>query len=84
MSSGLDGLVRNIGIISRNNSVLASLIAQMDSENTDEPGELRILLQDTSALARETGEQLLRMQGEASPQDMPPRQRVTTNPNIGL
>lgn len=53
-----------IGIISRNNNALASLVAQISSETTGmvEPRELRVLLQDTGQLACETGELLMRLQ----------------------
>ena len=55
-SSGLDSLVRNIGIISRNNSVLASMLSHLAAGDDAEPRELRVLLQDTGLIARETGE----------------------------
>ena len=45
----LDDVVKNIGIISRNNGVLAGMQA-----SGDDARELRTLLQDTGALARET------------------------------
>ena len=63
MAAGLDGLVRNIGIISRNNSVLASMLSHLDAgEEPTEPRELRVLLQDTGHIARETGALLLNLQ----------------------
>ncbi len=62
-SSGLDGLVRNIGIISRNNSVLSSMLSHLTAgDEPTEPRELRVLLQDTGLIARETGELLLSLQ----------------------
>ena len=71
----VDRLIKNISIMSRNNTVLASLVSQVDTQG-GAPNELRVLLQDTSALARETGEYLLNMQREVSPAAMPPRQRA--------
>ena len=55
-------LVRTIGIISRNNNALASLVAQMSADAAFEPRDLRILLQDTGELAHETGERLMTLQ----------------------
>jgi len=76
MASGLDGLVRNIGIISRNNSVLASMLSHLASaDEPTEPRELRVLLQDTGHIARETGELLLSLQHNAGREDAPERQR---------
>ena len=74
----MEDLVRTIGIISRNNNALASLVAQMsvDSPADPEPRELRVLLQDTGQLARETGERLMTMQRADS---LPTRQRTMLN-----
>ncbi|KAL1504017.1 hypothetical protein AB1Y20_010432 [Prymnesium parvum] len=71
----MEDLVRTIGIISRNNNALASLLAQMsaDSSSEVEPRELRVLLQDTSQLARETGERLMQLQ---KAEGQPARQRT--------
>jgi len=75
-SAGLDSLVRNIGIISRNNSVLASMLSHLTSgEEPTEPRDLRVLLQDTGHIARETGELLLSLQQNAGREDAPERQR---------
>ena len=61
--TGLDGLVRSIGIISRNNSVLASMLSHLTAgEEPTDPRELRVLLQDTGMIAKETGELLLSLQ----------------------
>ena len=71
---GLDGLVRNIGIISRNNSVLASMLSHLDAGHGEstEPRDLRVLLKDTGIIARETGELLLSLQASSK---VPGRQR---------
>ena len=61
--NGLDVLVRNIGIISRNNSVLASMLSHGEST---EVRELRVLLQDSGQVARETGDLLLSLQQDVS------------------
>ena len=74
--TGLDGLVRNIGIISRNNSVLASLLSHLAAgEEPTEPRELRMLLQDTGIIAKETGELLLSLQQNIGHEAAPERQR---------
>ena len=81
-SSGLDGLVRNIGIISRNNSVLASMLSHLAAgDEPTEPRELRVLLQDTGLIARETGELLLSLQQGVSHEAgaAPDRQRSMLN-----
>jgi hypothetical protein len=70
----IDAVVRNIGIISRNNGVLAGMQA-----SGDEAKELRTLLQDTGALARETSEQLLSLQRGQHASGMPARQRTMLN-----
>lgn len=70
----IDDVVRNIGIISRNNGVLAGLQA-----SGDEARELRTLLQDTGALARETSEQLMSLQRGQHASGMPARQRTMLN-----
>ena len=63
----MEALARNVGILSRNNGVMASMLSQLNAgETPSEPKELRIMLQDTGHLARETGELLLRLQQERS------------------
>ena len=77
-AQGLEALVRNIGIISRNNSVLSSMLSHLGSEGGSretEPRELRVLLQDTGHIARETGELLLSIQSGATQNELPTRQR---------
>jgi hypothetical protein len=74
----IDSLVRNIGIISRNNSALASALAS--EGGAAKPGstsakELRLLLQDTGVLAKETGELLLSVQHDLKHERTPPRQQ---------
>ena len=70
----LDEVVKNIGIISRNNGVLAGMQA-----SGDDARELRTLLQDTGALARETSEQLMSLQRGQHASGMPARQRTMLN-----
>tara|TARA_B110001452_G_scaffold106854_1_gene88521 strand:+ start:28 stop:471 length:444 start_codon:yes stop_codon:yes gene_type:complete len=70
----IDDVVRNIGIISRNNGVLAGMISQ-----NDEARELRTLLRDTSSLAKETSDQLLALQRGQHANGMPARQRTMLN-----
>jgi len=80
--NGLDSLVRNIGIISRNNSVLASMLSHLTAgDEPTEPRELRVLLQDTGLIARETGELLLSLQQDVSHEAgaAPDRQRSMLN-----
>ncbi|KAL3913420.1 MAG: hypothetical protein SGPRY_007983 [Prymnesium sp.] len=74
----MEELVRTIGIISRNNTALASLIAQLsaDSSSQLEPRELRLLLHDTSQLARETGQRLMNLQ---KAEGQPARERTMLN-----
>ena len=63
----MQALARNVGILSRNNGALASMLSLLNAgEMPSEPKELRILLQDTGHLARETGELLLRLQQECA------------------
>lgn len=71
----MEGLVRSIGIISRNNNALASMVAQMSADaSTDiEPRDLSMLLQDTGQLARETGQRLVSLQRTDA---LPARQRT--------
>ena len=71
----IDDVVRNIGIISRNNGVLAGMISQTG----DEARELRTLLRDTGSLARETSDQLLALQRGQHASGMPARQRTMLN-----
>lgn len=70
----LDDVVKNIGIISRNNGVLAGMQA-----SGDDARELRTLLQDTGALARETSERLMSLQRGQHASGMPARQRTMLN-----
>lgn len=61
----LGAVAESCGIISRNNGVLANMIAQLDSAHpgdAPDPHDLRMLLQDNASLARETGAQLLLLQ----------------------
>lgn len=76
-NAGLDKLVKNIGIISRNNSALASALSHSGKSGTapTSPKELRLLLQDTGVLARETGELLLTLQHDVNNDRAPPRQQ---------
>ena len=67
----LDDVVKNIGIISRNHGVLAGMQA-----SGDDARELRTLLQDTGALARETSERLMSLQRGQHASGMPARQRT--------
>lgn len=74
----IDTLVRNIGIISRNNSALASALASDSGAahpDSSSAKELRLLLQDTGVLARETGELLLSVQHDLKYERAPPRQQ---------
>jgi syntaxin 7 len=73
-SMSLDDVVKNIGIISRNNGVLAGMQA-----SGDDARELRTLLQDTGALARETSERLMSLQRGQHASGMPARQRTMLN-----
>ncbi|KOO33503.1 putative Syntaxin7A [Chrysochromulina tobinii] len=80
--AGLDGLVRNIGIMSRNNSVLSSMLSHLTAgDEPTEPRELRVLLQDTGLIARETGELLLSLQQSVGQESGPSadRQRSMLN-----
>lgn len=74
LTMSLDEVVKNIGIISRNNGVLAGMQA-----SGDDARELRTLLQDTGALARETSEQLMSLQRGQHASGMPARQRTMLN-----
>jgi hypothetical protein len=74
----IDTLVRNIGIISRNNSALASTLASQGgaaAPGSTSAKELRLLLQDTGVLAKETGELLLSVQHDLKHERTPPRQQ---------
>jgi hypothetical protein len=59
-AGALEQLASNVRVIERNNGALAAMVAQAGAA---EPRELRLLLQDTGALARETGERLVGLQG---------------------
>ena len=59
-AGALEALASNVRVIERNNGALAAMVAQAGAA---EPRELRLLLQDTGALARETGERLVGLQG---------------------
>lgn len=73
----MDGVARNVGIISRNNNVLAGMLSRLsDGAEPAEPRELRILLQDTGHLARETGELLLSLQSARAREGAPEREQV--------
>lgn len=74
-SMSIDDVVRNIGIMSRNNGVLAGMISQTG----DEARELRTLLRDTGSLAKETSDQLLSLQRGQHTSGMPARQRTMLN-----
>ena len=70
----IDDVQRNIGIISRNNNVLAGMQA-----SADEARELRTLLADTGVLARETSQQLMSLQRGKHASGMPAQQRGMLN-----
>ena len=60
----ITALERNIGIMARNNGVLASMLSQIAAGKA--ANDLRLLLQDTAHIARETGELLLSAQRDLS------------------
>jgi hypothetical protein len=73
----MDSLSRNVGIISRNNGALSTMLSQSPGQqDVAEPRQLRILLQDTGHLARETGEMLLSFQRDWSRESAPAREQV--------
>ena len=67
----VQSIERNIGIMARNNSVLASMLSQLAAGQ--QASDLRLLLQDTAHIARETGELLLAAQHDLH--RAPPQQR---------
>ena len=56
----ISSIERNIGIMARNNQALSSMLSQLAAGRP--AADLRILLQDTAHIARETGELLLTAQ----------------------
>ena len=70
----IEDVQRNIGIISRNNNVLAGMQA-----SGDDARELRSLLADTGVLARETSQHLMSLQRGKHASGMPAQQRGMLN-----
>ena len=64
---------RNIGIMAHNNGVLASMLSNLQTSR--QATYLRLLLQDTAHIARETGELLLAVQQEL-PRTLPQQRAV--------